>query len=208
MGAPDNTELGVRGEFERVFGPGEIVFDEGDLGDSLFVIQSGEIELLRTSASALRALDRIGPGEFFGEMSVVLGGTRSVRARAVIETRVLELDGSTLQEMCLARPEIALRLLRRLAARVIELEKQLFALGADELLRRVVGVLLERAEATAEGARIPVTLREIGLAAGVALPDAHAALQKLFERKLIRLSDDVLFTTDADALTRLSTGSA
>jgi CRP-like cAMP-binding protein len=192
--AEQSTEIGIRSDFERLFEAGSIVFDEGDAGEVLYVIQS----------DGMRTVDNLGPGEFFGEMSVVLGGTRTVRARAVSHTRVLELDGSTLQAMCIERPEIALRLVRRLAARVLELEKQVFALRADDLLRLVVRALMDRAEPNAEGARFPVTLREIGSKAGLSLGEVHEALQKLFDRKILRLVDDVLQTNDLAGLEALS----
>jgi CRP/FNR family transcriptional regulator len=199
-----STEIGIRSDFERLFEAGAIVFDEGDAGEVLYVIQSGAIELTRSGPDGTRIVDNLGPGEFFGEMSVVLGGTRTVRARAVSHTRLLELDGSTLQAMCIERPEIALRLVRRLAARVLELEKQVFALRADDLLRLVVRALLDRSESSADGTRFPVTLREIGSKAGLSLSEVHEALQKLFDRKILRLADDVLHTNDLAGLEALS----
>ena len=155
MEGEQNTEIGVRSDFERFFQAGDVIFDEGDAGDVVYIIQSGAIELTRAGPDGIRTVDHLGPGEFFGEMSVVLGGTRSVRARAVSHTQVIELDASTLQEMCVERPEIALRLVRRLAARVIELEKQVFALSADDLLRLVVRVLLRRSKSSQGGAQFP-----------------------------------------------------
>ncbi len=200
MEAEQSTELGVRSDYERFFQAGDIIFDEGDAGEVAYIIQSGAIELTRSSPDGVRTVDHLGPGEFFGEMSVVLGGTRTVRARAVSHTQVIELDGSTLQAVCVERPEIALRLVRRLAARVIELEKQVFALSADDLLRLVVRVLLRRAESTQGGAQFPVTLRDLAHDAGLSLLDVHQALGRLFERKLVRLTDDVLHTTDLPGL--------
>ena len=197
---PEDTGLRVRQAFERSFRAGEVVFEEGDPGEVLYVIASGEVELTRQGPSGPRLVARLGPGDFFGEMSVVLGGARSVRARCLEETRLLELDGATLQEMCLDRPEIALRLIRRLAARVIELESRLAALGIDDLLRPVVRVLVRRAEPAPEGVRIATTLRKLAGEAGLTLLETHRALQQLLERKLVRLVDDVLLASDLDSL--------
>ena len=200
QGRAEDTGIRVRQAFERVFRASEVVFDEGDPGAVLYVIQAGEIELTRRGASGSRLVGRLGPGEFFGEMSVVLGGARTVRATAVCEARVLEIDAPVLQEMCLERPEIAIRMIRRLAARVIELEGRLSALGIDDLLRPVVRVLVRRAEEGPEGARIATTLRALASDAGLSLLDAHRALQQLLERKLVRFSEDVLVSPDLDAL--------
>jgi CRP-like cAMP-binding protein len=129
-----------------------------------------------------------------------MGGPRSVRARVVTEASLLELDGATLQEMCLERPEIALRMIRRLAARVIELEGRLTALGVDDLLRPVVRALVRRAESHTDGARIATSLRALSSDAGLSLVETHRALHQLLERKLVRLVDDVLHAPDLDAL--------
>ncbi len=206
LGAED-TGIRVRRSFERVFRPGDVVFDEGDPGAVLYVIQAGEIELTRRSASSPRLVGRLGPGEFFGEMSVVLGGARTVRATAACEVRLLEIDAPVLQEMCLERPEIAIRMIRRLTARVIELEGRLSALGIDDLLRPVVRVLVRRAEEGPEGVRIPTTLRHLASDAGLSLLDTHRALQQLLERKLVRFSEDVLVSPDLDALSACLDGS-
>jgi CRP-like cAMP-binding protein len=198
--APEDTGICVRRTFERAFRPGEIVFDEGDPGAVLYVIQSGEVELTRQGPNGPRLVARLGAGEFFGEMSVVLGGPRSVRARVVSEARLLELDGGTLQGMCLERPEIAIRMIRRLAVRLIELEGRLSALGVDDLLRPVVRALVRRAEPQSEGVRIGATLRQLAGDAGLSLLEAHRALQQLLDRKLVRLVDDTLLAPDLEAL--------
>ena len=96
---PADTQFEVRRSHERSFEAGEIVFDEGDGGELLYVIQSGEVELTRGTASGRRLVGRLGPGEFFGEMSVVLGGERRIRATAGTSLRLLEVDGRTLEDM-------------------------------------------------------------------------------------------------------------
>lgn len=198
---PADTRFEVRRAHERSYEAGEIVFDEGDSGEVLFVIQSGEVELTRGSASGRRLVGRLGPGEFFGEMSVVLGGERRIRATAVSPVRLLEVDGHTLEEMCVQRPEVAIRMIQRLAGRVIDLEKRLAALGSDDLLPPVVRTLLRCAEPHGRrGARFRTTLRELSDRSGLSLREAHRALQQLFEEKALRLADDVLETDDLEGV--------
>ena len=112
----------------------------GDPGDQLYVIQSGEIELTREGSSGHRVVAHLGPGDFFGELSAVAGQRRSTRAVAVKQTRVLELDRATLEAMCLAQPEIAIRMIRILVSRLIEAERRLAMLGVDDLLRPLVAL--------------------------------------------------------------------
>lgn len=197
---PADTQFEVRRSHERSFDAGEIVFDEGDGGELLYVIQSGEVELTRGTASGRRLVGRLGPGEFFGEMSVVLGGERRIRATAGTSLRLLEVDGRTLEDMCVQRPEVAIRMIQRLAGRVIDLEKRLAALGSDDLLPPMVRVLLRLAEPRGGGAHIETSLRALSDESGLSMREAHRALQQLFDEKVLRLADDALEVDDLEAV--------
>jgi len=197
----ETTAIRVGDRYQRMLAPGEMVFDEGDPGDKLYVIQSGEIELERETAGALRVVARLGPGDLFGELGAVLGKPCTTRAVAVRTTRVLELDRETLEAMCLEEPVIAIRLLRVVVSRLIEAERRLESLGVDDLLRPVVRGLVRRAEPDSEhGTRIPTSLRLLAEDAGLSMFETHRALNQLIDRKLIRLVDDCLYTSDVDSL--------
>jgi len=197
----ENTQVQVRRTYERTFAPGDLVFEEGDPGEVLYVIQSGAIELTRTGPAGRVRLATLGAGEFLGEMSVVIGSGRSARAVATTETHTLVLDGETLEAMCMDRPEIAIRIIRRLAARLIDSERRVSALGMDDLLRPVISALLRCAEPDPEqGLRIPTTLKKLAADAGLSIFEAYRVLEELLDRKLVRLVDDVLIAPDIETL--------
>jgi CRP-like cAMP-binding protein len=131
---------------------------------------------------------------------VLLGRPRSARAVAISDLRLLQLDGRTFEAMCVERPEIAIRVIQRLAARTIHLQQRLAALGADDLLRPLVRVLVRRAERTSGGTRVETSLRRLAEEAGVSLVEAHRALAHLMDQRLVRLVEDVLWIADLDAL--------
>jgi CRP/FNR family transcriptional regulator, cyclic AMP receptor protein len=195
-----DTGARIRSVFERNFRAGETIYDEGQDGDLLFVIQAGQVELIRQGEGPHRVISRHGPGEFFGEMSVLLGRTRMARAVAVADTRVIQVDAPTFEAMCVEQPEIAIRVIQRLASRVTHLEQRLAALGADDMLRPVVRVLVRRLERDGATGRVAGTLRDLAGEAGLSLVDAHRALGYLMDQRLVRLSDDVLLVADVEAL--------
>ena len=197
----ESTQVQVRQQHERQFAPGDLVFDEGDPGEVLYVIQSGEIELTRQGPAGRRVVARLGPGDFFGEMSIVIGEPRSARAVAVRRARLLELDAQTLEAMCVERPEIAIRIIRRLAARLIDAERRLSTLGVDDLVAPVVRALVRDAEPDPRfGIRIRTTLRRLAADAGLTLFETHRAIHQLLDQKVLRLVDDVLVARDLEAL--------
>jgi CRP-like cAMP-binding protein len=195
-----DTGSAVRTVYERHFRAGEVVFEEGQPSETLFVIQTGSVELVRQGPEGERLVARHGPGELIGEISVLLGQPRTSRAIATTEARLLQLDRGTFESMCVDRPEIALRVIQRLAERAIDLEKRLAALGVDDLLRPVVRVLLRHAPPGERSARIETSLRKIANEAGLRMNEAHRALNQLLDQKLVRLVDDVLEVRDFEAL--------
>ena len=68
---------------------GDIVFSQGDAGDLIYVVDSGDVEIVRTRADgAETVLGRIGPGRYFGELAPLFGLRRSATARAATPSKV------------------------------------------------------------------------------------------------------------------------
>ena len=198
----DGTAVSVRRYYQRTLSPGEAVFEAGDPGDQLYVIQSGEVELVRETESKQRVVAHLGPGDFFGELGVVMGAPRSTRAVAINATRLIALDRETLEAMCLEEPVIAIRMIRVLVSRLIEAERRLSALGVDDLMRPVVRSLIRLGVAEKEsGLRIESKLKNLAESAGLTMREAHRALHQLFDRKLASLENDILHIPDTEALT-------
>jgi len=199
---PDTTGSRVRRAFLRSVRAGQVLFEIGEPGDPLFVVQAGEVALLEPGPDGTpRILARLGPGDPVGETDAVLGRARTVRAVAVTDGRLLQLDRETFREMCLARPEIALRIVERLAQRTVDLERRLGVLGMNDLVRPVVRSLLRHLpEEPPAGARVALALRGVAESAGLSLRDAHRGLAELFDRKLVRLVEDALVVPDPRAL--------
>jgi CRP-like cAMP-binding protein len=199
--ADELTEVKVRRYYQRTLSPGEVVYDAGDPSQQLYVIQSGEVELIRDTESKQRVVARLGPGDFFGELGLVAGERRTSRAVAVNTTRLIALDRDTLEAMCLEQPVIAIRMIRVLVSRLIESERRLAALGVDDLMRPVVRSLLRLGSTHGEsGMRVESKLAAIAEAAGLSMLEVHRALHQLFDRKLASLEDDVLHIPNCEAL--------
>lgn len=111
---------------------GEKIVAAGETGSCLFVIQAGQVRLMRRRLSALVPVEIavLDKGDVFGEGALLEGRSYGVDAEAVTDCEVLELGLSTFDRMLRGRPEIAHRVLRQLAARVDRLEQRLASADA------------------------------------------------------------------------------
>lgn len=85
---------GGRGATQAHYEPGETVFEEGDTGDSLFMILSGQVEVIKRFGGELQVVRTLGPGEYFGEMALLGRHPRSAGTRALSALDLLVLPGS------------------------------------------------------------------------------------------------------------------
>lgn len=104
--------------FARDYAAGAVLFEEGQPGDFMYVVQHGEIELRRRVGADERVLAVLSPGEFFGEMAILNGRPRSATAVVRTPATLLVIEGTTFEAMLRARPEIAIRIIRSLATRL------------------------------------------------------------------------------------------
>lgn len=113
------------GQMGRRYGPGEMIYRQGDRGDCMFVVQSGEVEVVRRSGEQECALALLGPGSFFGEMALFHEEIRPATARARGETYVFTLERNGLLQCIHEDPSMALQLILELARRMASLEEAL-----------------------------------------------------------------------------------
>jgi CRP-like cAMP-binding protein len=112
------------------FSAGERIFAQGDLGTEMFIIQDGEVEIIKHIAGESHVLSRLEKGDFFGEMALLEALPRTADAVAVTEVRVVAINGSRFDEMLRKNPEVAVRIIRKYSKRLRE---------ANTLLEKLVG---------------------------------------------------------------------
>lgn len=107
---------------------GTSIFSRGDAGDSFYVVSRGLVELsVKTTTGERRVLGTAGPGEFFGELTLLDGGPRSADALAVQDTQGVEIDQSDLTELFRVHPSAALHVLSVTGKRLRETNRALLS---------------------------------------------------------------------------------
>lgn len=116
-----------KSELGKVFTDGEVIVQQGDVGDQMYVVQSGTVEVVLESGGRERQLSTMAAGDFFGEMALFDKIVRSASIRAVGEARVLTIDKRTLLKRISEDPLLAYNLLRAMSTRVRDLNQQVSA---------------------------------------------------------------------------------
>lgn len=156
----------------RTLPAGTEVFRDGDEANTMFVLQSGRVRLFRDVEGGQQILAELGSGEFFGEMSILVGRPRNSTAVVTEDAKVLELDARTFADLVKNHSEVAIRLLRRLAERLDQANAVIEILNYRDPVDRVVHALSRFAEydgAESTGGAILLPLDVATLAGRIAL---------------------------------------
>lgn len=109
----------------RRYGDREVIVRQGEAGDCMFVIQEGEVEVLREESGKELVLAVLKEGDFFGEMAIFERQVRSATVRAKGEAFVLTIDKRTFLTRIQEDPTIAFNILKMMSSRIRLLDEQL-----------------------------------------------------------------------------------
>ena len=116
----------VRGALGKRYKDGEIIIRQGKTGDSMYVVQSGRVEVVQHAKKCEEQhLAFLEVGDFFGEMAVFEKEVRSATVRAVGEARVLKVDKKTLLRRIREDPLQAVNLLKTMSHRIRDLDAEI-----------------------------------------------------------------------------------
>lgn len=118
--AKDRSADDPEADLLESFVAGQYVFREGDDGSMTYIVESGQVEILRRLGGNERRVTLLGPGDFFGDMAVLEKMPRSASARCVEDSRLLSIDAPTFDRILQKHPEIGLRIMRNLSGRLRE----------------------------------------------------------------------------------------
>lgn len=119
------------GDLGKLYKDGEVIILQGEVGNCMYVVQEGQVEVLLQDGDKEVHLHKLTAGEFFGEMAVFDRDVRSATVRALGDARVLTVDKKNFMRRVHEDPSLAFRLveamshrIRRLVDKVIQLESK------------------------------------------------------------------------------------
>lgn len=186
---------------------GEIIFTEGEPCRGLYVIQSGQVKIFKTSPDGREQVLLIaGPGGTVAELPVFDGGPYPASASAVTEAALLEVRKDDVRQLCLEHPEVALKLLRVVGARLRRLVAMIEELSFTTVRQRLAALLVREAEqkghSTPRGVEfeLPWTHQELAAQIGTVRELVSRNLSRFQSTGSIEIEGRKVLVTDRRAL--------
>jgi CRP/FNR family cyclic AMP-dependent transcriptional regulator len=170
----------------RRFSAGETVFSEGEPCSGMYVVASGRVRIYKSSAAGREQVLSIdGPGSSIAELPVFDGGHYPASSATIDEAILLFVSKKDFQALCIAHPQVTLKVLRVVGARLRRLVGIIEELSFTTVRQRLIALILRMAETTGtpskDGLRFELTRSHQDLAAEL------GTVRELVSRNLSRL---------------------
>ena len=169
----------------RRYAAGELVFAEGDSCSGMYVVESGHIRIFKSSPGGREQVLSIdGPGSSVAELPVFDGGNYPASVAAIENATLLFVSKQDFQALCLAHPQVALKVLRVVGARLRKLVGIIEELSFTTVRHRLAAFLLRLAQK--EGKRIAAGIEVSLPASKQELASQIGTVRELVSRNLSR----------------------
>jgi len=191
----------------RAYAAGELIFSEGEPCSGLYILVTGRVRIFKTSASGREQVLSIeGPGASVAELPVFDGGPYPASVSALEASEALFVSRSDLRAICLEKPEVALKLLQVVGARLRRLVGIIEELSFTTVRHRLISWLLRQAKTegcpTAQGVvfTLHASHQELATHIGTVRELVTRNLARLQAQRLIEISGHEITILDQEGL--------
>ncbi len=184
----------------RRYSPAETIFHEGEPCSGLFVVESGSVRIFKSSSGGREQVLSIdGPGNSVAEVPLFDGGTYPASAAAVDQASLLFVSKHDFHALCVAHPQVALKVLKVVGARLRRLVGIIEDLSFTTVRHRLAAFLLRMAQR--EGKRSAEGLVVLLPANNQELASQIGTVRELVSRNLSRLQSEGILKIDGRNVT-------
>lgn len=199
-----STEEQLFQRFGKEFPAGYVLCEEGDTGDETYIIQSGSIRVVKRTDQGDKTLAIIPAGEFVGEMATLLNEPRGATLIVEEDAKLLVIDTNTFEAMVKSNGEIAYRIIKKLAERVKNTNKQLEMMSFKDANRKVVYAVVNAADKGQQqddgSVLVRLSVGDIASMTGLDVPKVNEVVQKLVGAKLLKPHEEGYLVPDKNKL--------
>jgi len=193
----------------RHFGPGHVIFREGDQSDTCYLVRNGHARAVREHGDGRTlTLAHFGPGDIFGELAMFDDERRSATVETLDEVEAIAVLGTDMRRLLREHPGLAVKLVISLGRRLREANERIARQSFQTVQSRVAGVLGQLvAQAQAEGADqsdvlVTITQADIAQLAGSSRESASRFLAVLERAEVVTQGRGRVTVHDPAALER------
>lgn len=185
----------------REYGPGDVVFRQGEDSYGMFIVRHGWLKVMKTSPDGReQTLQTLGPGDIFNSLSLFVAAPNPATAVALEPTVLWHIPGDIVVERITADPQLAWRIIRLLASRLLHLTNLVEDLSLRTVEGRLARLLLEQADNGVIDRRRWATQTEIAARMGTVPDVLNRTLRSLEKSQLIRVERHCIFILDESGL--------
>ncbi len=175
---------------------GTVIFREGESGHEMYIIHEGRVKItkkIRAMETILAELDR---GDFFGEMALLEKEARSASATAATDVKLLVIDEKTFDTTIRNNPDVAIRIMRKLAERLRDADHRIENLFIKDSTSKVVDMIGKIAEKegkkTKEGIVVELSIADLSGFVGLDLEKTRRIVLNLVAKNFLTVAGNVL----------------
>ena len=229
-GALKQFELPAFERFAKKYAPGQVIISEYEPGDTFYLIQRGEVQLLKCVNGSSKNLDILRAGEFFGEMAILDNSPRSATCMAKTSVKCLEFSKVNFETLVTGNPQLTLNLLKLFCKRIYDQHRRFKILVIKDNQARLANVFLmlnemeavkkrramdaidasqtmnrlDSASLKADRAiRFDITISDIAHWAGLSHDVTKEELNKFYEKRKIQIFDNYIIVENMADMKRL-----
>ena len=189
-------ELPAFSRFAKKYERDQVIITEFEPGDSFYLIQSGNVQLVKCVNGQKKNLDILKPGEFFGEMAILDNSPRSATCVAAGPVQCLEFNKANFEILITGNPQIALILLKLFCKRIYDQKRRFKILVISDLQARIADVFCMFDEMTPAAnpndkqRRFNLTIQDIAHWAGLSIETTRAEVNRFATSHKIEIFDN------------------
>lgn len=195
--------------FAKQYAPGNVIISEYEPGDCFYLIQSGDVQLVKCVNGSRKNLDILKVGEFFGEMAILDNSPRSATCVAIGDVKCLEFNKENFELLITGNPQIAMILLKLFCKRIYDQRRRLRVLVIKDLQARIADVFLVFDEmnpdqnAIGQQRRFNITIADLSHWAGLPADITRDEVNKFIERRKIEVFDNYIIVENIADMKRI-----
>ncbi len=186
---------------------GRVIFNEGDEGQHMYIIQDGTVRITRSIEGKEHVLADLGKGDFFGEMAIVSRIRRTATATAVTPVELLTFDRQGFQSMIEKNSKIAMNVIDKLCRRVEQANTQiqrLFQKNQESLVALNLYYRFLEKPSEEPALAFDRAAKEIGMELEVPGDKIRETIHQLAEKGIVSVSGNALRLTSKERLSAIA----